>query len=315
MVEKLILDGFGSDRLVEQINASPTKKLINELNYRYGLKVLTTTQLPESWGVRPLEFVMCQPDTGFAVAKVWTIESAGEIEYNYRSPYYTKERGNDREDKETIHSKKLSSLMATLKRNDVVRDNDYLIKSAVEPVINDVESKIRESFGRGFKNNPFDGEGIHALLKALIGGSTNEIDYQQCKELLDKYEKIDRMREESVKEVDRFMGKEMLMIGADKLDHLVIGSVKREVIGENKHGEDKCKYTIVKPFKRYHSAHEREDLIPMLTMLKVHTEGKANEWYANFIPRTTGFLQDLDVVLSCYRRPDEYNFQWVATPC
>lgn len=310
MVEKLILDGFGSDRLVEQINASPTKKLIYELNYKYGLKVLTTTQLPESWGVRPLEFVMCQPDTGYAVAKVWTIESAGEIEYNYRSPYYTKERGNGREDKETIHSKKLSSLMATLKRNDVVADNDYIFKQVIDPVINDVESKIRESYGRTYKHNSLNGEEIHALLKAVISGNTDGIDYEECKELLDKYEKIDRMKEECIKEVDRFMGKEMLMVGADKFDHLVIGSVKREVIGEDKH-----QYTIVKPFKRYRSAHEREDLIPMLTMLKVHTEGKANEWYANFIPRTTGFLQDLDVVLTCHKRPDEYNFQWVATPC
>ncbi len=142
MVEKLILDGFGSDRLVEQINASPTKKLIYELNYKYGLKVLATTQLPESWGVRPLEFVMCQPDTGFAVAKVWTIESAGEIEYSYRSPYYTKERGNGREDKETLHSKKLSSLMATLKRNDVIADNDYIFKEVIDPVINDVEKLL-----------------------------------------------------------------------------------------------------------------------------------------------------------------------------
>jgi hypothetical protein len=310
MVEKLILDGFGSDRLVEQINVSPTKKLIHELNYRYGLRVLTTTQLPEHYGTRPIEFVMCQPDTGFAVAKVWTIESAGEIEYNYRSPYYTKERGNGREDKETLHSKKLSSLMATLKRNDVVRDNDFLIKSAIDPIINDVETKIREVYGRSHKNNPFDGEEMHSLLRSFISGNTSGVDINKCKELLDKYEKVDRMKEECSKEVDRFMGKEMLMIGADKLDHLVIGSVKREVIGENKH-----KYTVVKPFKRYHSVHQREDLIPMLTMLKVHTEGKANEWYANFIPRTTGFLQDLDVILSCYHRPDEYNFQWVATPC
>lgn len=310
MVEKLILDGFGSDLLVERINASPTKKLIYELNYKYGLKVLATTQLPESWGVRPLEFVMCQPDTGYAVAKVWTIESAGEIEYNYRSPYYTKERGNGREDKETIHSKKLSSLMATLKRNDVVASNDFIFRQVIDPVINGVESKIRESFGRSYKNNPFDGEETHALLKAIISGNPNGVDINKCKEWLDKYENIDRMKEECSKEVDRFMGKEMLMIGADKFDHLVIGSVKREVIGE-----DKQQYTIVKPFKRYHSVHEREDLIPMLTMLKVHTEEKANEWFANFIPRASGHLKDLDMVLACHKRPDEYNFQWVATPC
>ena len=124
MVEKLILDGFGSDLLVEQINASPTKKLIQELNYKYGLKVLTTTQNSENYTHRPLEFVVCHPDTGFAVAKVWTVQDGGETEYNYRSPYYTKERGSNQADRETIHSRKLSSLMATLKRNNVVSDND-----------------------------------------------------------------------------------------------------------------------------------------------------------------------------------------------
>jgi hypothetical protein len=310
MVEKLILDGFGSDLLVEQINASPTKKLIYELNYKYGLKVLTTTQPPEHYSVRPLEFVMCLPDSGFAVAKVWTIESAGEIEYNYRSPYYEKERGNSREDRETLHSKKLSSLMATLKRNDVVANNDYIFSDTINNTILGVEESIRQSYGKSHKHNPLGGEELHALLKGVIGGNTNGIDFNLCKELLDKYEKIDRMKEECSNELNRFLGKEMLLIGADRFDHLVIGSVKREAVSG-----DEYKYSIVKPFKRYRSVHEREDLIPMLTMLKVHTEGSAREWFGNFIPRSSGFLKDLDMILYCRKHPDAFNFQWVATPC
>lgn len=313
MTENLILDGFGSDLLVEQINASPTKKLIQELNFKYGLKVLTTTQLPEIYSTRPLEFVMCQPDTGFTAAKVWTIESAGEIEYNYRSPYYTKERGKNDSERETIHSKKLSSLMGTLKKNNVVADNDTIFNYQVMRAAFSIEKMVKDDFGSSYKSNPLNGEETHSLLKALISGNTSEINMQKCKELLDKYEKVDRMKAECIAEVDRFVSKELLMIGADKFDHLIVGTVKRVVKDPSR---EEYLYEIVKPFKRYRSAHQREDLIPLLTILKVHTEGKANEWYANFIPRMNERLDDLDMIaFSMSRGVSEYCCQWVATPC
>lgn len=310
MTENCILDGFASSDLVEKINSSPAKKLIQELNFKYGLKVLTTNQLPEIYARRPLEFMMCLPDSGFAIAKVWATEDSEGVEYNYRSPYYSKERGSGREERETIHSKKLSSLMATLKRNNVVRDTPFLLSYTIAPVMDSIENLVKQQFGSVHKSHNLDSEQVHNILKALLGVSPNKVDLNNCKELLDKLDRVDRMKEESRIEVNRFLGKELLMVGADKFDHLVVGSVR-------KYRDASEKYDIIKPFKRYRSVHQREDLLPMLTMLKVHTEEKyaSKGFYGNFIPRGSELLKDLDMVVCAHRQPDEFNMQWVAIPC
>jgi hypothetical protein len=197
----LILKGFESDALMEQINNSPSKRLIHEIHFKYGLKVLS-----EDKG----EFLMCEPNTGFAVTKVWTTTDGGETVYNYRSRFYEKERGRNTADRETIHSKKLSTLMGTLKRQNVVPSVERLIDMQAE-VWHRGTGVMKETFGKVSKsNNDLSSEQIHALLQHALGESPDtkkhNIDLNICKQVLDKYNKADKIVEERNKEVKRFFG-------------------------------------------------------------------------------------------------------------
>jgi hypothetical protein len=113
MQNKLIYEGFDSPALAEAIEKSPTKTLLRELEYKYGLKAIAFSVSPYN---KEIHFLVANPQ-GIAIANVWTHTEDGDVVYNYRSPFYKKERGSDTADRETLHSKKLSSLMATLKRN------------------------------------------------------------------------------------------------------------------------------------------------------------------------------------------------------
>jgi hypothetical protein len=296
----LILKGFESDALVEQINNSPSKRLIHEIHYKYGLKVF---QGEEN------KFWMCEPDTGFAVAKVWTSVEGDEITYNYRSPFYYKERGRNTADRETIHSKKLSTLMGTLKRQNVVPNVGHLIRHHSDSWMNG-KSAMEESFGRADKSfSNLGADQIHALLQKVLGVSPNtktyELDTNICQELLDKFTKVDRIKEEKQREVNRFFENEFWCVGADNNDHLIVGSAKQ--VGKE--------FQIVKPLKRVRNLDEYEDLKPIMLMMKVHMQDKTDRFTADTIPQVSGFLSDLDVSIAYCRMVDTYNFVWALTPC
>jgi len=305
----LILQGFESDALVEQINNSPSKRLIHEIHFKYGLKVL---------GEDKGEFLMCEPSTGFAVAKVWATTDGGETVYNYRSPFYEKERGRNTADRETIHSKKLSTLMGTLKRQNVVPSIGRLIDQQAE-VWHRGMSVMKETFGKANKSNAdLSAEQIHALLQHALGESPDtkkhNIDLNICKQVLDKYNKADKIVEERNKEVNRFFGSEFWCVGADGNGHLLVGSVKQiPAVATSNRLHDA--YQIVKPFKRVRNLDEYEDLKPIMLMMKVHMQDKTDKFIADTIPQASGFLSDLDMIISYAYFTDSYNLVWAMTPC
>jgi hypothetical protein len=303
----LILQGFESDALVEQINNSPSKRLIHEVHFKYGLKVLS-----ENKG----EFLMCEPSTGFAVAKVWATTEDNETVYNYRSPFYAKERGRGMADRETIHSKKLSTLMGTLKRQNVVPSIGRLIDQQAE-VWHRGMSVMKETFGKSTKQVDINADVLHALLQKALGVSpdtkTYQLDTNICQELLDKYNKLDKIKEEKQREVNRFFGNEFWCVGADNNGHLLVGSVKQIPTVSTQRLHDV--YQIVKPFKRVCNLDEYENLKPIMLMMKVHMQDKTDKFIANTIPQTSVFLSDFDMIITYSFFLDSYNLVWALTPC
>ena len=296
----LILQGFESDALVEQINNSPSKRLIHEIHFKYGLKVLN-----EDKG----EFLMCEPSTGFAVAKVWTATEDNETVYNYRSPFYAKERGRSTADRETIHSKKLSTLMGTLKRQNVVPSIGRLIDQQAE-VWHRGMGVMKETFGKSTKQVDINADVLHALLQKILGVSPDtkayQIDTNICQQILDKYNKLDKINEEKQREVKRFFWDEFWCVGADDNNHLIVGSAKLDTHGN---------FGVVKPFKRVYNLDEYENLKPIMLMMKVHMQDKTDKFIANTIPQTSVFLSDLDMIITYSFFLDSYNFVWALTPC
>jgi len=306
----LIYEGFETEQLSELINNSSAKRLIQELNFKYGLKVVDKVDPHALSRSSPTSFLLADP-SGFMVAKVWADKEDGHDVYNYRSPFYKKERGSDSADRETVHSKKLSTLMATLKRQDVVPPSSGMINKFPSESFNQGMGLMDAHHGRDYKNSSFSADEIHTMLKViLLGESPNELNLNNCKEVLDKWNGQDRIKVEKRKDIERFFFNEFHAIGADKLNHLVIGSVK----AMPRQGTDNYSYEIVKPFKRMKEL--PDEFKAVMLMNKVHAEGKnVTKFFADIVPQASGYNPDLDLINVSTRFVDEFNPHWTLIPC
>ena len=310
MQNKLIYEGFDSPALVEEIEKSPAKILLQELEYKYGLKAIAFSTAPHN---KEIHFLVANPQ-GFTIAKVWTHTEAGDVIYNYRSPYYRKERGSDSADRETLRSKKLSSLMATLKRNDVIPSPDGTLLNHVSECFSQGVGLLDAHHGADYKQNNLSADDIHALLKKVfLGVNPDEKTMDISKQLLDKFESKDKIKERKQEDLKRFFDSEFIAVGADKLNHFMIGTVKR-IPKES----DYPKFEVVKPFKRFIDIPEEyESVRAPLLMNKVVIDNKDNNtvFYANIIPAVSGYNPDLDLVNVMKSRVDEFNSIWTLIPC
>jgi hypothetical protein len=307
----LIYEGFETDDLCNAINESSAKRLIQELNFKYGLKVIDKLEGNPLYSYSPTTYLLTD-SSGFAVGKVWVDKEDGHDVYHYRSPYYRKERGSDSADRETLHSKKLSTLMATLKRNNVIPPSSGMLNRVCKEVFNAGISMMDTHHGRDYKNNnSFSAEEIHTMLKViLLGESPNELNINNCKEALDKWNEQDRIKARKREDIERFFFNEFYAIGADKLNHLVIGSVK----AMPRKGTSEYSFEMVKSFKRMK---ELPDEFKAVTLMnKVYSEGKGcTKFFANIVPSMSGYNPDLDLINIATRIPDEFNSQWTLVPC
>ena len=247
-----------------------------------------------------------------AVGKAYVqLNADNKLEYCYRTPYYKKERGSSDEDKQTLRSTKVSSLMATLGRVGAVIDTTKLLDKKMNK-LGDAKDIMEKAMGNTHKSigELFPDE-IQALLCSFLGESPSgnhvAIDTLKCKKVLDKYNEADRIRAKKLEEVGRFFLNPFYMIGADSFGHFIVGKVK--VIGEKQ-------YEIVEQFKRYKDITEREDLIPVMTMTKLACEGSGNNRLQNgYIPVTDGYDESLDAVFFYHNQATHYDYVWMATPC
>jgi hypothetical protein len=113
-MSRYILEGFGSDELEQSLKDSRAFPLVRDLCHKFGLKVLAETDLAGKQA-----FQLCLTN-GMAVGKAYVrdidVNDSLTTEYCYRSPYYRKERGRDEDDKTTLRSTRVASLIATIGR-------------------------------------------------------------------------------------------------------------------------------------------------------------------------------------------------------
>ena len=136
---RYFLEGFGTEEQLNELLHSDVLPLVRELQFKYGLKVMDKVVNVNYPITDKDSYMMCYPN-GIAVGKVWTTNKGGtandQLEFCFRSPFYAKSRGQDHNDRETIRSTKLSSLMAVLKRQEVVKPMKHLrdTKVKTEPI-------------------------------------------------------------------------------------------------------------------------------------------------------------------------------------
>lgn len=306
-MSRYILEGFGSDELEQSLKNSRVFPLVRDLCHKFGLKVLAETDLAGKQA-----FQLCLTN-GMAVGKAYVrdidVNDSLTTEYCYRSPYYRKERGRDEDDKTTLRSTKVSSLIATINRVKAIPDIPKLLDKKMGK-LSDAIGLMERKMGSTYKStSELQADEIQALLCAFLGESPNgnhiTIDTIKCKKVLDKYNEADRVRVKKLEEVDRFFRNPFYMIGADKFGHFIVGKVK--ITGEKQ-------YDIVEPFKRYKDITERDDLIPVMTMTKLAYEDKQS-MQNKYIPIVDMYDENLDAVFFYESQATHYDYIWMATPC
>ena len=319
MMSRYYLDGFGTEDELNELLASDVLPLVRELQFKYNLKVMGKVINVGYPQTDKDSYMMCYPN-GLAVCKVWTTKVGGakndQLEFCFRTPHYAKSRGSNQDDRETIRSTKLSSLMAVLKRQGVVRDKKTIMDSKVKLVRNGVHA-LRKAMGTSDKQNAFTADEIHVMLATLLGESTDGIipvlDLNKCKNTLDIYKEADRIRDIKREESKRFFKNPFYLIGIDDYKHLLIGKFKMTVL----HFEtSKIEYEIIEDFKRVRTIEEYPELVPLMTMMKVSYETKECRRLGmlNF-PIMDSYDEGLDAAFFYGSQPTNYEHAWMATPC
>ena len=315
-VERFFLDGYRDEEAYEVLKTSPVFPLVRELEFKYGLKVLRRTQLNTGSGVGTA-WQLAYPN-GIAVCKVFTTKEGGkngdQLEYCYRSPFYLKERGDSRQDKETIRSVKISALMATLTRQGVVPSASDMMSKKIAQGRNAM-SIMQRSLGDSNKNANLNANEIHALLLMALGKSPNsdwvKIDQNKCIETLDKFEEADRLAKVKVEESQRMFTNPYYMVGVDEFGDYLIGKVKLSAVNPSA-GE--YQYEVIEQFKRYRTYEDVPDLIPLMTMVKVAYEDKQCR-KAGVMPVEDKYDEGLDAVFFYDTTPTHYDHAWMITSC
>jgi hypothetical protein len=303
-VEKYFIEGFGSAEMYENLKASKIFPLVRELQFTYGLKIYKDVGSSES-------YMMSHPN-GFAVCQVWYDHD--HTQYNYRSPWYSKQRGSSRADKETISSVKISSLMATLKRMEAVPDQAKTTHTYVRR-LTDAVNKFRSGIGNHTKDHGLTGNEIHALMLMALGKSPNsdwvQIDQNKCQIILDKFEEADKIKKTKIEEGNRFFTNPFYMIGVDVNNHYLVGKFKLTTVSTDL---GQMKYETVEQFKRYRSYEQLAEFIPVMTMTKLAYEN-SNYNKQDVIPIMDNYDQNLDAVFFYLTRPTQFDHAWMVTPC
>jgi hypothetical protein len=255
--------------------------------------------------------MLCHPN-GFAVGHVWY--DGDTTQYNYRSPWYRKQRGSSASDRETVSSVKISSLMATLKRMEAVPQMEKTTHNYVRR-LTDAVSRLRRELGSHNKDHGLTGDEVHSLLLTALGKSPNsnwvKVDQNKCQLILDKFEEADKIKKTKIEESNRFFTNPFYMIGVDANDQYLIGKFKLTTVSTD---QAKISYETVEPFKRYESYEDLPDLIPVMTMIKLAYE-TSNHSKQGVIPIMDGYDSNLDSVFFYNSRPTIYDHAWMVTPC
>ena len=231
-MSRFILDGFVNAELVSYLHNDVAFSLVRELCHKFGLRVLTYVQQGD---IR--KFQLCLPN-GMAVGKAWAkMESDAKYTYYYRTPYYRKERGRDHEDKETLHSTKISSLMATIKRVGAV-PNILTMNDKKLRILEDAIGLLSGAMGNSSKtSSELSANEIQVLLCAYLGETPNgnhlTIDSIKCQKVLDKYNEADKVAVRRVEEIKRFFCNPFYMVGSDEYGHFLVGKVK--IVGDKQY--------------------------------------------------------------------------------
>lgn len=292
--------------LEEKLGSSNLLPLVRELNHKYGLVVYEENKI--GIRVRDDDDFLLTDGQGLPIARIFIEDDS----YCYHAPYVAKERGSDDFDRHTFRSKKLSTLMTTLKRMNIVASSDEaLIRGTYSYQMGQLVDRVISSFPSQNKQN-IRGEDVHKLLLWMQEGkSLNDLqqsDRDNYLELLDKYNEADILSNRRKQGIEEMFNDTYLVFG-DTLGHYIVADA-----GYEYNNKDQQLYLKAKtPFKRVKDLTEYPRILTGLTMNKVHL-GEDFKPYAgdSLVPVGDKYNPDLELVYGYRSRQSAFDMGLVC---
>lgn len=286
MIKRLLHDVVKDDAdLEEKLSSSNLLGLVRELNHKYGLVVYEETQFNNQTD----DNFLLTDGQGLPIGRVFMMEDS----YCYHAPYVSKERGADDFDRHTFRSKKLSTLMTTLKRMNIVTSSDEVLRRLEGHLFNLV-SRVAGSF-QSMSKTSISGDDAHILISMMKEGKSLN-DFQQSTrdkylELLDKYNEADILSNKRQQGTEEMFNDTYVIFG-DALGHYMIADAGYEY-NDKQHLAIKFK----SPFKRVKDLTGYPRALSALTMNKVHQGEDFRPFNKDsLVPLGDKFIPDLELV-------------------
>jgi hypothetical protein len=298
MIKRLLHDVVKDDAdLEEKLSSSNLLGLVRELNHKYGLVVYEEAQFNNQTD----DNFLLTDGQGLPIGRVFMLEDS----YCYHAPYVAKERGSDDFDRHTFRSKKLSTLMTTLKRMNIVTSSDEVI-NRINGQIDNLVRRVVGEFPHKSKYS-LDGDDAHILLSAMLDGKSLNDFTQSTRdkylEILDKYKEADILSAKRKQGVEEMFNDTYLIFG-DALGHYMVADAGYEYEPKNQNLMIKVK----SPFKRVKNLTGYPRALTALTMNKVHLGENFKPFNKDsLVPMGDKYIPDLELVYGYRSRNSAFD--------
>ena len=302
MIKRLLHDVVKDDAdLAQKLQSSNLLPLVRELNHKYGFVVYEEAMFNNQTD----DNFLLTDGQGLPIGRVFMMDGS----YCYHAPYVAKERGADDFDRHTFRSKKLSPLMSTLKRMNIVTSSDEVINK-IASLGDSLVSRVTSDFPSMSKSS-LTGNDAHILLSAIKDGkSLNDLPQStrdNYLELLDKYDQADILSSKRKQGVEEMFEDTYLIFG-DMLGQYMVADAGYEY--------DKNQYLKIKiksPFKRVKNLTEYPRALTALTMNKVHLGENFKPYNKDsLVPMGDKYIPDLELVYGYNRRNSIFDMGCVC---
>jgi len=247
--------------------------LLRELVYHYGVQVVGYSHMPHTDNMDIARLIVSWRDVPVGCV----FFDANTQQFAFRTVLTPKERGRTHDDKYTYVASKVSVLMRNIKKYKLMPDSlEDLITTQYRQAFYDVPQAVARSFKSKMKNNRLDSEEIHTLLNiAFNNRGTHDLSIESInkyKSLLDIFNDVDKVRAEQSEELKNIFSKPVWAIGYDKTNTFIVGKVQFEITLDRDHDVRDVKTNVAVPFVRSKDIDHIDELIPKLTMTKVHMQ-------------------------------------------
>jgi hypothetical protein len=308
------------------IATSECKTLIREICFKYDLKVMCTVERQDA--VDKKAFLLVKDGwnpIGEVYARILRDNDDKDFtEYSFFSLYYEKARGKNADDRRTLRSKKISSLMTTIKKMKAIPPDAV---ATTRKHTNQWGDNIHSFEGKlGLERKSISDAGFHAIelqamMEYVLGESPNTnmtaAIQDKCKIALDKYRSIDKMNSSTREELSRMFDTAFYVVGANHADTLVVG-VARCTNTLSASSRSAYEFEMVKPIKLVDNLEEFPELLSVMTMWKAQreSEGSNRKLLGGVLPIATSTVnKELDLVIDYEYGTTPYHFAWLMTPC